>query len=62
MNSPPRPRDGDRAPRSDHGIQRNSRGEDQPTDTKRAKQTSNGDQSGAARDQPPNPGQPVGGE
>ena len=25
MNSPPRPRDGDRAPRNDHGIQRNSR-------------------------------------
>jgi hypothetical protein len=62
MNSPPRPRDVDHARRSDHGIQRNSRGEDQPTDKKRAQQTSDGDQSGAAREQPPSPGQPAGGE
>ena len=62
MNSPPRPRDDQNARRKDHGIGRNSRGEDQPTDKRRAQQTSDGEESGAAREQPPNPGQPAGGE
>jgi hypothetical protein len=57
MNSPPRPRDGDRTRRDDHGIQRNSRGEDQPTDNGRAQQTSHGEESGAARKQPLSPGE-----
>ena len=61
MNSPPRPRDEHGGPHKDHGIQRDSRGEDQPTDKRRAQQTTQGDQSGA-RERPPSPRQPAGGE
>jgi hypothetical protein len=43
----------------DQGIERNPRGEDQPTDKGRAQQTSILDET--AR-QPPGPGQPAGGE
>jgi hypothetical protein len=45
--------------RHDQGIERNPRGEEQPTDKGRAQQISNVDE--AAR-QPPSPGQPAGGE
>jgi hypothetical protein len=62
MASPPPPRDDHGSRRSDHGIKRDSRGEDQPTDKRRAQQTSIGDQSGAGREQPPSPGEPAGGE
>ncbi len=62
MNSPPRPRRDHSPRRSGHGIERNSRGEDQPSDKKRAQQTSHGDQSGATREQPPSPGEPAGGD
>ena len=52
-----------RARTSDHGMQPDERGQDQPTDKKRAQQTS-GDkiQRDAARERPPSPGQPAGGE
>ena len=62
MNSPPRPRDDHSARHKGHGIERTTRGEDQPADKGRAQQTQEGDQSGAARERPPSPGQPAGGE
>jgi len=43
----------------DQGIERNQRGEEQPTDKERAQRTSNVDE---AANQPPSPGQPAGGE
>jgi hypothetical protein len=59
MNPPARPPDDEKHQRSDHGIRRDSRGEDQPTDKERARQTSQrNEQDGAA--QPPSPGQPAG--
>jgi hypothetical protein len=67
MNPPPNPparqRPEDKGGRSDHGVQRDSRGEDQPTDKRRAQQSSHGDEQGdVARKPPPNQGQPAGGE
>jgi hypothetical protein len=72
MNSPPPPRHDDRARHKrqgqdgdqgsdQHGIERNTRGEEQPTDKERARQTSYGEESGG-RERPPSPGEPAGGE
>ncbi len=60
----PRPSDDDRAPRgaSDHGITKNSRGEDQPKDKSRAQQTSGEQAQRDASRQLPSPGEPAGGE
>ncbi len=48
---------------TDQGIVRDSRGQEQPKDKSRAQQSS-GDkaQQDAAREGPPSPGQPAGGE
>jgi hypothetical protein len=52
-----------------HGVQQDSRGQDQPTDKRRAQQASNREeitgeqaQRDAAAAQPQSPGQPAGGE
>jgi hypothetical protein len=50
-------------PRHDQGITRDQRGQDQPKDKERARQTSGRKaQQDAAETQPPFPGQPAGGE
>lgn len=49
--------------RSDHGVRPDSRGQDQPTDKKRAQQVSDGDaQDDDGRRRPQSPGQPASGE
>jgi hypothetical protein len=48
--------------RGEHGVGVDTRGQDQPTDKKRAQQTTEGEESGATREHPPHPGQPAGGE
>jgi hypothetical protein len=48
--------------RGEHGVELDTRGQDQPTDKKRAQQTSKGAESGAAQEPPPSPGQPAEGE
>ena len=63
MNSRPRRHQENEDRRSDHGIQRDSRGEDQPNDEGRAQQSSRQDaEDHSAHEQPPSPGQPAKGE
>jgi hypothetical protein len=58
-----RPERGGAGRAADQGVTTNSRGEEQPKDKSRAQQTS-GEQAqrDAAREQPPSPGEPAGGE
>ena len=63
MNSRSRRHQENEDRRSDHGIQRDSREDDQPNDKRRAQQSSRGDAEGnSAHEQPPSPGQAAKGE
>jgi hypothetical protein len=60
-DDPARRRENDSS--GDQGIARDSRGQEQPKDKGRAQQSSGEDaQRQAAREQPPSPGEPAGGE
>ncbi len=61
MTGPSRQRQDNK--RDQHGVTRDNRGEVQPTDKRRARQTSQDDEPSEKQgEQPPSPGQPAGGE
>jgi hypothetical protein len=63
MIAPPPAPKRDNQRNSDQGVRPDDRGQDQPTDKKRAQQGTGSDaQRDDARRRPPSPGQPAGGE